>query len=132
MGVLPIDPGMTAGDHGLLHVDAVGVQLSDSAPIAIGGDTAHCDGLASEEPAQVIPGSCCRCRLGVLPAQLRRVDASQPDAFAVGRPAGVAVVAAADRHAGSPGWCSPGAAQQGSGDQCGGAPSHRGGFGADG
>ena len=64
--------------------------------------------------------------------QLWRVDAGQADPFSAGRPAGVAVVATADRHVGGPGWCSPGTAQQGDGDQCGGKPSHHGGFGADG
>ena len=29
VGVLPKDPGMTAGDHGLLHVGAVCIQLTD-------------------------------------------------------------------------------------------------------
>ena len=47
MGVLPIDPGMTAGDHLLLHVGSVGVQLADSAAIAIAGDTAHREALPS-------------------------------------------------------------------------------------
>lgn len=51
MGVLPIDPGMTAGNHLLLHVGAVGVQLSDGLAVAISGNTPHRDGLAVEEPA---------------------------------------------------------------------------------
>ena len=50
VGVLPIDPGMTAGDHLLLHVGVVGLQLSDG-PVAISGNTPHSDGLAVEEPA---------------------------------------------------------------------------------
>lgn len=80
----------------------------------------------------MIPGSCCSHRLGVLASQLRGVDAGQADPLSAGRPAGVAVVAAADRHAGGPGRCGPGTAQKGNGDQCGGKPSHRSGFGADG
>ena len=51
VGVLPIDPGMTAGNHLLLHVGAVGVQLSDGLAVAISGNTPHRDGLAVEEPA---------------------------------------------------------------------------------
>ena len=50
----------------------------------------------------MIPGICCSHRLGVLASQLRGVDAGQADPLSAGRPAGAAVVAAADRHAGGP------------------------------
>ena len=43
MGVVPIDLGMAAGDHGLLHIHPFDKQLSDRSEVVVDGDAVQID-----------------------------------------------------------------------------------------
>ena len=99
-GISPEDLGVAAGDHGLLDVRPVDEQLGHGPAISVSRNAANAHLLAHEHSVEVILRRHGWSWLGVLPLQLRGVDASQPDLFACGRGAGIAVVAALDGDSG--------------------------------
>ena len=101
-GEAPIDLRMAAGDHGLLNIHPVDEQLADGSAVSVGCDAAKADRPSDHHSAEVIAGGdgCVDIhhRPGGAPPHFRGVDAGQPDLFALGRGARIAVVAVADGH----------------------------------
>ena len=96
--VTPIDPGISTGNHGQLHIHLVDKQLSDSPAITVDRDASKPDGSSHNHPAKVIPGSPRGNRISPFSPQFRGIDAGQPNPLAIGCSAGITVVAVADGH----------------------------------
>ena len=90
-GVTPEDLSVTAADHRLLDVHPVDEQLGHGPAVSVSRDAANAHLLAHEHSVEVILRRHGGSWPGILPLQLGSIDAGQPDLFARGRGAGVAV-----------------------------------------
>ena len=89
---------MTASDHLFSDIPGPQVELGNTAAVAVLPDSADQHLLANNKTAQIIT-----CRLSTFSISLRtgkrgRINASDADDFAFGRPAGSAVATALNPH----------------------------------